>query len=108
MVLKVLSMYDSKAAAFLQPVFELSRGTALRNLLNQVERVNPQTGEKHPFAKNPADYTLFEIAEYDDSKGVFNLPKNGPFPLGTMLELLSSPASSEGSNGALPLGRAVL
>lgn len=63
MVLKVLAVYDSKVEAYLSPFFMRSRGEALRGFESAVN--DPQTS----FCRYPADYTLFEIGEFDESTG---------------------------------------
>lgn len=60
---KMFAVHDSKAEAYLSPFTMRSKGEALRAFENTVN--DPNTG----FYKHPADYTLFEIAEYDELKG---------------------------------------
>ncbi|RYF45625.1 MAG: hypothetical protein EOO38_15670 [Cytophagaceae bacterium] len=61
MKLKIFAVYDSKAEAYLQPFFMPSRGTALRAF---TDAVNDPQGS---FQKHAADYTLFELGEYNDA-----------------------------------------
>jgi len=80
MKLKLFTVYDSKIGAFAQPFFMQSKGQALRSWMDVVNDKSTQ------FCKHPEDFTLFEIAEYDDSNGKFeNLP--APISLGTALEV---------------------
>jgi len=64
MKLRMFAVYDSKVEAFLQPFFMQTRGQAIRSWGEVVN--DPQT----QFCKFPTDFTLFEIGEYDDAKGV--------------------------------------
>jgi hypothetical protein len=60
---KVFSIHDNKASAFLPPFFLPQLGMALRVFTNCI---NEST---HQFNKNPEDFTLFEIGEFDDEHG---------------------------------------
>ena len=62
MKMKVCSVFDSKAEAYLQPFYSRSRGEALRAFEDAVNR-------EGSFKAHVADYTLFEIGEFDDSSG---------------------------------------
>lgn len=65
----VLSVYDSKVQAFAQPFFMRTRGEALRGWIDVCNDVSTQ------FYKYPEDFSLMELAEYDESTGRFdNLP----------------------------------
>jgi len=79
MKLKVFSVYDSKVEAYKQPFFLSTKGEAIRGLLECLEK------NDHPFAKWPADFTLFELGEYDDSNGKM-LPLSAPINHGNLLE----------------------
>lgn len=60
----VLSIYDSKTEAFLPPTVVDSIGGALRELEHCV-----QNNTNHDFSKYPADYTVYEIAQFDKLTG---------------------------------------
>ena len=79
MKLKIYAVYDSAVGAYMQPFFMQSKGVALRSWL---EAAND---EKTQFNKHPADFTLFELGEYDELSGTF---ENHPakLNLGTALE----------------------
>lgn len=64
MKLKVYAVLDNKAMAFLPPFFMVNDQVALR-AFNDSAR-NPD----HSFFRNPSDYVLFYIADFDDSSGV--------------------------------------
>ena len=60
---EMFAIYDSKAHAYLPPFIMHQTEMALRvfgDCINDLE---------HQFGKNPGDYTLFHIGEYDDNKG---------------------------------------
>jgi len=63
MIVKMFSVYDSMANAYLQPFFSPARGLAIRSFS---EAVNTSD---HQFHKYAGDFTLFEIGEFDDEKG---------------------------------------
>ena len=63
----VFCVFDSKAQAYLQPFFSMTRGTALRSFMDAVEQ------EGHEFRKHASDYTLFELGEFDELKGEFSM-----------------------------------
>lgn len=66
MLLKVFTIYDSKAEAYLQPFFMQSTGQALRAFEDSVNDPN------HQFNKHAADFTLFELGTYDDQTAIFS------------------------------------
>lgn len=83
MIRKVFSVYDSKVEAFLQPFFMHTKGEAIRGFTEIVNDPN------HQFSKYPADYTLFELGNYDDSNGsIVTFPT--PVSLGLALEFVRS------------------
>lgn len=63
MILKVFSVYDSKAEAYLPPFVSQNRAVAIRSFTAAAQDSN------HNFCRHAADYTLFEIAEFDDVAG---------------------------------------
>lgn len=84
MILKVFTVYDSKAG-YMTPFFQNSSGLALRAFQNTVN--NPET----QFCKYPTDFTLMEIAEYNDETGDFkNIAK---INLGTALDHKEKPST---------------
>lgn len=83
MILKMYAVYDSKLESYLQPFFMQTQGAALRAWDAVVNDSSTQ------FSKNPADYTLFELGQYDDSTGIvesYQAKKN----LGTALEFIKT------------------
>lgn len=88
MIVNMYAIYDSKAAAYLQPFFCSNHALAFRNLERAVK--NPQS----PFAEFPADFTLFHLATFDDVKGVLNPLKVGE-SLGNLLQFMSQTDSPQ-------------
>lgn len=64
MILKVFTVRDDKAGAFMQPFFSPTMGTAERSFMDACK------GEG-PFAKYPHDYNLYYLCDYDDQTGKF-------------------------------------
>lgn len=79
MKLKVFTIHDSKAEAYLQPFFLATKGQAIRNITEIL------CNSEHQFSKYPEDFTLFELGEYDDSNAQM-LPYPTPLSLGKLVE----------------------
>ena len=62
---KIFAIFDGKAEAYLQPMFLQTKGLAIRAFTGAIN------DPKHPFSKHAADYTLFEIGEWDDTNAEF-------------------------------------
>jgi len=87
---KVFAVYDSAVGAYMKPVHFNTRGEALRTWLDLSQDDTCQ------FKKHPADFTLFEIAEYNEETGRFeNL--HTPLSLGSILEM-----QAKAGNAPLP------
>lgn len=82
MLLRVYSIYDSKVEVYAQPFFMHTKGQAIRAFTDAIADSSSQ------YAKHPADYTLFELSEYDDSLGKF-VPHATPIALGLALDFMS-------------------
>lgn len=67
---KIFSVYDDKAEAFLPPFFAMTQGVALRTFHQAA------TDENHQFCKHAADYTLFEIGQFDENTGTIEGHQN--------------------------------
>ena len=61
MLLKVFSVRDMKAEAFLQPFFTPTQGSALRAFGDACNKTDS------PFYLHPNDYVLYEIGTYNDA-----------------------------------------
>lgn len=79
---KVFSIYDCKADAFLQPFFSPTAATALRGFEKAAQ---DEATDFHRFA---GDYTLFEIGEWDQSKGTW-VAHDAKVNLGLALQFLA-------------------
>ena len=66
MLQQIFTVYDSKAEMFLTPFYQ--------NTINQARRVFSDiiNNHEHQFSKNPEDYTLFHIGEYEDNNATIN------------------------------------
>ncbi len=72
MILKIFSVFDSKAEAFLPPFFMHNTGMAVRTFGDTV---------------NMPDYTLFEMGAFSDDSGSFEIYKT-PKSLGLGVEFV--------------------
>ena len=63
MKLVISAVFDSKAECFSVPIFTQARGVAVRGFSDAAN--NPD----HDYGRHPADYTLFELGEYDQASG---------------------------------------
>lgn len=95
MKLKVFAVYDTAVGSYMQPFFMQSKGQAIRSWLDAVN------DEKTQFNHHPADFTLFELGEYDEDTGTFtNL--EAKLPLGTALDLISKAKNKTPEISTLP------
>jgi len=62
--LLLFSVFDSKAAAFLRPFWSETVGVAARIFTDAAN--DPQ----HEFCRHAEDYTLFQLASFDQVRGV--------------------------------------
>ncbi len=79
MILKIFTVFDAAAEAYMQPFFQHNRGIAIRSFSEAANDASQAIG------KYPADFTLFEVGEYDDqncSMTMLDAKRN----LGTALE----------------------
>ena len=76
-----MSVFDSKAGIFNQPMFFISTAEAIRAFTDQVN--NKETA----LYKHPGDYTLFHIAEFNVETGEM-VKKQTPHPLGLAQDFL--------------------
>lgn len=60
MILKMFTVFDQKAKAYLSPFCMAEKGQAIRSFTDLIN-----DGD-HQFSKHPEDYTLLFIGEYDD------------------------------------------
>lgn len=64
-MLKLFSIFDKKAAAYLTPFFSATSGTASRDIHQAVSNT------ESPFHKFAADYALYEFGSFDQTSGIF-------------------------------------
>lgn len=69
------SIFDSKAAAFMQPFFSSANGMAVRAFSDLVQDAG------HPVGKHPEDYSLFCVGGFDDVNGTVESWASGPRPV---------------------------
>ncbi len=69
MLLALFSVWDSKAAAYIQPFFAVNNNVAIR----MFETAAQDSG--HDFYRHAEDYTLFRIGTFDQEKGDL-IPQN--------------------------------
>lgn len=83
MILKIFTVYDQKAKAYLTPFFLPQDGMATRTFAECCN--NPE----HNFGKWPSDFTLFEIGEYNETTAELT-PHGTPKSFGTGVEFLET------------------
>lgn len=81
MILKIFSVYDNAAGAYLQPFFAPTVGLAVRSFSDAVN------DPKHQFNTHVHDYTLYLLGEFNDSDGSFS-PQTEPVKISTAKETL--------------------
>lgn len=70
----VFSIYDSAIKCFSDLVIAPSRGECQRELKSIVNSKQvDKNGQLHPYAADPASYTLFCIGEWNEENGDFNV-----------------------------------
>lgn len=81
MKLKMFSIYDAKAEAYMRPFFAPTNAAAIRSI---TDAANDNT---HPIGQHPEDYSLFVIAEFDESNA--KLEVTSPMILGVCHEFVT-------------------
>ena len=79
--MRIYSIHDKKASAFLPPFFLPTEGMAIRGFYDCINDPN------HNFALHPGDYDLYTIGMWKPEKGII-LAEEGPNPVITGLEVL--------------------
>lgn len=64
MMTQAYSVFDRAVRAYLPPFFARSRGEAIRSFSDAVNDA------KHQFHVHAADYSLWQVAVFDDASGV--------------------------------------
>lgn len=83
MLWKIYSIFDSKVGAYGRPFFDHSKGAVIRSVS---EAVNDKT---NVYGKYPADFTLFELGDFDEHTCEFSLYA-APVSVGVLLEFVTS------------------
>ena len=78
----IFTVFDSKAAAYLQPFYSQTKGVAIRQFSDAING-----DPNHQFARHPEDFTLFELGSYDDNTAKFSLHET-PQAMGVAVEFL--------------------
>lgn len=82
MIFNIYTVWDECTKAYLQPMFFVSKGQAIRALTSAVN--DPE----HDFHKYSDQYVLFELGSYDNANAVFEL-YNAPRSVGVCSEFKS-------------------
>lgn len=90
MILRVFSVFDSKAEVFSTPFFMSTRGEAVRAFKDLVNDPNSSV------SRHPDDYRLMCLGEFDNEKGFFT--SESPDSLGFGSDYKDLPSN------AVPLG----
>lgn len=75
MIIKLFSVYDSKAKAYMTPFCRPATGLAIRDFIDVVNDV------KSTISRYPEDFSLFEIGFFDDNTGELDMVER-PINLG--------------------------
>lgn len=67
MIIKIFTVFDSKAEAYLPPFSFGQVGEAIRSFLDAAGAPD------HKFNTHAEDYTLYHLGTFDDSQGIFEL-----------------------------------
>jgi hypothetical protein len=73
MISKVLSVYDSKAEAYMRPFTAQSTGAAIRSFTDEINSDSPE----NQLSKHPEDYYLVELGTFDELTGTL-IPLDKP------------------------------
>lgn len=79
MLFKVYSVWDSCINAYLQPLFFLTKGQAIRSLTEEVNKPDSD------FCKYSDQYVLFELGTFENTDGKFEL-YSAPISVGVCTE----------------------
>jgi hypothetical protein len=82
MEMKIYSIFDAVASAFMQPQYFLNDGMAMRSLQQAVNAEEPNA-----IKNQPADFTLYHIGTFDDKKGEL-IPEEVPRRVTIAVELI--------------------
>lgn len=83
----IFCVYDSKVQMYMNPFFFLAKGQAIRAWEETVN--DPKT----QFCRYPADFTLFEIGEWDEATGTIKMHE-AKINMGTALDYKTKPTEN--------------
>lgn len=81
--MKIFTIYDSKAEAYLQPFFSPTKATATRDFQQAAQ------DEKSAFHTHAADYTLMQIGAWNEQTGTLSVDETKS-NLGTALDYMTA------------------
>lgn len=87
--LRKFSIYDSKAEAWMLPFYSPTTATGMRTFAAAVQKAGSD------FNMFPADYTLFELGEWDPKTGE-ETPYESKKNLGLALQFIDAPLQEVG------------
>lgn len=67
--MKMCAIHDSKAEAWMTPLFFQATGQAIRSFADAVNQPDSE------FGKHPEDYTLFLLGDFDPATGVVEVAR---------------------------------
>lgn len=82
MILKIYSIHDQAAQAFITPFFMHNKALAIRAFSDNIN-----SKEENNISKHPEQYSLFCLGEYDDIKGTIDAYQK-PEIIATAIELV--------------------
>lgn len=91
MLVQVFSVFDVKAKSYLKPFFVPNEDVAKRAIKDVM------SDELSEFARNPEDYVLYHIGEWDDQSGVIT-PDNPAYEVCKVLQFVGSYSVGGDSN----------
>lgn len=80
-MLKIFTVFDSKTGSYCSPFFLRSRGEAIRSFVDTAQ------GKDSLISSHPADFTLFELGDFDEGCAKF-VAYETPVSLGIASELI--------------------
>lgn len=96
MKLKVFSIFDHKAKAFMQPFYQQTEGLAIRAFTSAVNDPSTQ------FNKYPEDFVLYCHGVWDDAVGMFT-QDSSPVPVIRADQVLADVAQVKPATNVVPI-----
>lgn len=70
----ILAVYDSKAEAFMRPMFVSTLGQGVRAFTDEVNR----SAQDNMLHTHPEDFILHNLGSWDDNTGLFDIIEPAP------------------------------